>query len=100
MVVISTDTQLVLSWTLSVPVIPDMTIIEFRISWRKDGGSFTSSALPFNSSTPQQRYTTPPTLEPATHYTIEVVTVYPALNFTSNPAVIVATTLPRDQGIV
>ncbi len=41
MVVISTDTQLVLSWTL---VITDMTIIEFRVSWRKDGGSFTSSA--------------------------------------------------------
>ncbi len=103
MVVISTDTQLVLSWTLpALAIQADITVIEFRISWSKDGGSFICSVLPFNSNTPppQPRYTTLPTLEPATHYTIEVVTVYAAFNFTSDPAVIFATTLPLDQGIL
>ncbi|XP_064386909.1 uncharacterized protein LOC135335369 isoform X2 [Halichondria panicea] len=98
MVAFSTETRLVLSWTLpALATHPDVTVTNFRISWGKTGDPSSSYLLPFSSSTPQQRFTIPSTLEPATRYTIEVIAYYSVPLLISDHAVINGTTVSVGQ---
>ncbi len=101
MVALSTDTQMVLSWTLpALATQLDVTVMDFRISWKKTGSGdpLSSYLLPFSPNTPQQRFTIPSSLEPATRYTIEVIAYYSVPLLISDHAVIIGTTLPIGQG--
>ncbi len=99
MVAFSTETRLVFSWTLpALATHPDVTVTNFRISWGKTGDPSSSYLLPFSSSTPQQRFTIPSTLEPATRYTIEVIAYYSVPLLISDHAVINGTTVSVGQG--
>ena len=98
---LSTDTHLVLSWTLpALATQPDVIVMDFNISWGRTGDPSSSDLLPFSPSTPQQRFAIPSILEPSTRYTIEVIAYYSVPFLISDGAAIIGTTLPNDQGKV